>query len=355
MSSGDTLVSVRGVSKSFGQDAVLKDVDLELPRGSVTALLGRNGCGKSTLVRILTGLLARDGGTVEVLGRAPEDLRPRDWERIAIVNDASGTWKGTLVRDELALIRGLRGARWSDQRAKELLLRFGVPVDKKIGELSKGQQARLRLVLALAGDPELLILDEPALGLDLFARHDLLEAIIETVEREGRAILIASHLIDDIERVADRIVFLRHGVVEATGSTEELRDRFRRVRVRLPHTIADHLKTSEVPPEWKLPDLLGVRRVPHEPTLPADERVVVFDDFSQELLDEVLSRCEGELLETRRMSLREIYFEVLAGGEEGVGVEPGEIAKMLELLKGVIESIPADEVPGDTLNNGEAA
>jgi ABC-2 type transport system ATP-binding protein len=302
-------VSLRGVTKRYGVEEVLRGVDLDLPLGSVTALLGRNGAGKSTLLRIVLGLLARDGGAAEVLGRDPEHLRPADRARMAVVGDTTAAFAGTRVKDELALHRRIRGARWDGLRVAELLARFGVPLDKTIGALSKGLQARLRLVLALSADPELLILDEPALGLDLFARQDLLETIIETIEREGRAVLIVSHLIDDVERIADRVVFLRAGGTPAQGTVDELRDRYRRARVTL--GPGGHAAL-----EGAAQGLLGVRKVVAERDGAQGERVVVFDDFQEPLLEALEAKAAVRRVEVRRMSLREIYFEVLGGPEE---------------------------------------
>ncbi|MCO5166126.1 MAG: ABC transporter ATP-binding protein [Planctomycetes bacterium] len=305
----DALIELEGVGKWWGREQVLRSVDLAVPRGSVTALLGRNGCGKSTLVRIVTGLVARDGGRARVLGRDPAHLGPAERERLAVVSDTSTAWAGTRVRDELALQRRLRGSRWDEARAAELIARFELPVDRRLAALSKGMQARLRLVVGLAADPELLVLDEPALGLDLFARHDLLDAVIETIAREGRAVLVVSHLLDDVERIADRVAFLRHGEVTVAGAVDDLRARFRRARVVLGPGGAPALERAAS-------GLLGVRRVVAEPGDPPGERVVVLDDHSDDLLAALEAEAGVERLEVRRMTLREVYFEVLGGREE---------------------------------------
>ena len=346
----EPLVKLRGVTKWYGAQQVLRDVDLEVPAGSVTALLARNGAGKSTLMRILAGLVPRDGGEAQVLGRDVEDLDPVR-ERIAWVTDASSASPASRVRDELTLARGIRGARWNEERARELLARFELPLEKRLGALSKGMQTRLRLILALACDPELLLLDEPALGLDMFARHDLLEAMIELAAGEGRAILCATHLLDDVERVCDRVVFLRDGAVPVQGEVEELRERFRRVRLAVDAGAAQALEVAPLVDQLvntvaRLVDgggaaqagapartegaraegaarlsgaartLLGVRRVAAERGGPPGERVVVMDDFTQGALDELVALTGARVVEVRRMSLREVYFEVLAGREE---------------------------------------
>lgn len=303
------LVKLQGVTKWFGEQQVLRGVDLEVPPGSVTALLARNGAGKSTLMRILAGLVARDGGEAEVLGRDPEDLDPvRD--RLVWVTDSTNASPASCVQDELELVSGLRG-RWNPELARDLLARFELPLHKPIGALSKGMQTRLRLILALAAEPDLLLLDEPALGLDLFARHDLLEAMIEVAQSASRAIVCATHLLDDVERVADRVVFLREGTAPVQGEVEALRDRFRRARVEVGPGGHEPLEAAAA-------GVLGVRRVAREAASPANEAVLVMDEWSDGALEEVLRRSGARTVEVRRMTLREIYFDVLSGREEGV-------------------------------------
>lgn len=304
----DTLIRMRGVTKAWGLEQTLKGVDLDVPRGQVTALLGRNGAGKSTLLRILLGLVARDDGEAVVLGRDPEELGPAERLRMAVVADGSGA-PTVIVKDELELRRGLLGSRWDEARARALIERFALPLDKPVMALSKGQQARVRLVLALAADPELLVLDEPALGLDLFARQDLLESIIDTIERDGRGVLIVSHLIDDVERIADRVVFLREGACPVQGEVDALRDRFRRARVTLGPGGAAGLEEAAR-------GQLGLKRVVTDRDGAEGERVVVFDDFQEACLADLEARTGVRRVEVRRMALREIYFEVLGGAEE---------------------------------------
>lgn len=303
----DNLVSVRGVSRWFGPEQVLREVDLDLPRGSVTALMGRNGSGKSTLMRILLGLLARDSGSAQVLGRDPETFDPELLNRLAFLGDSPAAFPGARVSDELAFQAQARGARWNDTLAADLMRRFELPRKKRIRALSKGQRARLGLVLALSCEPELLLLDEPGLGLDLFARRDFLEMMIELLETGERGILITSHLIDDVERVADRVAFLRDGTIEVCGAIDELRHRFRRARVSV--------SGKGAPIEAIAEPMLGVRRVARDPESPPRERVIIFDDYKDSLLELIEERAGARRIELRKMSLREIYLEVLSGEE----------------------------------------
>lgn len=307
----DCLIRVHDVQRWFGPDQVLKNIQLECPRGTVTALLGRNGCGKSTLMKILAGLLLRDGGSVEVLGCDPECFQPSDIDRFAYVTDSSSIWPTTKLGKELSFIRELRGDSWDELQAQTLIKKFGLPLEKRWNQLSLGMQARAKIIFALAANPELLILDEPAQGLDLFARKDLLESLIDVVEMSDRGVLITSHLIDDVERIADRVAFLRHGEISVCGDIEELRNRYRKTRFELENREDSGLKAA-------LTDLIGVERFVQDPVLPPNERQVLFNDFSQSLVSEIEKRANVRAVETRRLSLRDIYFEILSGEEEGM-------------------------------------
>lgn len=305
---GCMTVSLEGVERWFGEEAVLRGVSLEVEQGSVTALLGRNGCGKSTLLRIVAGTLARHGGAARVLGCDPEELGVSEREDLVWITDESTISAGQRVRAELDLTDCLR-PRFERARAVELLERWEVPLDKRFGKLSRGLQARFRLACALAARPRLLLLDEPTLGLDLFARRDLLEVVVEVVAELEASVLIASHQLEDVERIADRIVFLRDGQVPAAGSPDELRDRFRRARLSSEDLSALQSVTE---------GLIGVRRVVHEEGDPAHEQVVVFDDYSKALERELLAASGAELLALHRPKLAEVYLEVLGAPTEVV-------------------------------------
>tara|TARA_R110002072_G_scaffold154662_2_gene304706 strand:+ start:40 stop:972 length:933 start_codon:yes stop_codon:yes gene_type:complete len=302
MKANDQSVSLQGIQRWFGKEAVLQDVSLGVDPGSVTALLGRNGSGKSTLLRIVAGTLARHGGEARVLGRDPEQLGVAEREELVWITDESAISARQRVGAELDFTASLRGARFDRARALELLGRWEIPQDKAFGQLSRGLQTRFRLACALASRPRLLLLDEPTLGLDLFARRDLLEVVVDVVAELEASVLISSHQLEDVERIADRIVFLHQGRVPAAGSPDELRDRYRQALV----TTADGESLQAV-----ASGLLGVRRVTRDADDPAQEHLVLFDDYSPELERELLDASGAELVSHHRPKLAEVYLEVL--------------------------------------------
>jgi ABC-type Na+ transport system ATPase subunit NatA len=199
----DVAVAVHGLAKRYGKKQVLTGLDLIVPRGSTTALLGQNGAGKSTLLKILTGFMPRDGGRVSVLGFDPKKQALAVKERIGYVAHTTALNPMWRVSDAIGLVKAIRKKRWDDAEERRLIGLFALHAKAKVGTLSKGERAKLSLLLALGHRPELLVLDEPASGLDPVVRREVLDAIHE----EGRTVLVASHRMDDVQRLADRVAF----------------------------------------------------------------------------------------------------------------------------------------------------
>lgn len=300
--STEPLVKLEGINRWFGEEHVLRGVDLKVAPGSVTALLGRNGCGKSTLIRIVAGTLARDQGEARVLGKDPEQLSPADRLDLMWITDECTALPHWRVGRELDLIAGMRRGRFERARALELLERWEVPLGKRFSELSRGQQARFRLAVAIAARPRLLLLDEPALGLDLFARRDLLEVVVEVVSELEAGVLIASHQLEDVERISDRIAFLREGSVIASGTPDALRDAHRQVHVETDDPAALQRACA---------GLLGVRRATRERDDPPGEFTVHFSDHCAALESDLLAAANARLLQSHRPTLSEVFLEVL--------------------------------------------
>jgi ABC-2 type transport system ATP-binding protein len=187
----------------------------------VTALVGPNGAGKTTLLHLAIGLSEPTLGEVRVLGwsarREPQLVLPR----IGFVAQDHPLYRGFTIEEMLRLGRKLN-ARWDDELARDRLARLGLSLGQRAGKLSGGQQAQLALTLALAKRPELLLLDEPVAALDPLARREFLQSLMEAVAEEGLTVLLSSHIVEDLERVCDRLVIVSGGHVRLSGPIEEI-------------------------------------------------------------------------------------------------------------------------------------
>lgn len=220
-SESDVAIEVRGLGVRFGKQRVLAGLDLAVRRGSVTALLGRNGCGKSTLLRVLTGQLAPDSGSARVLGLDPAREGPAVRARTGYVPERIELPSWMRARDWLAFLAPFY-ASWSADEERRLLQLFELEPAERVAALSRGNRAKLALIGALAHRPELLLLDEPFSGLDVAVRRAIATAVIGHLREEGRTVLLVSHSIADVERLADRVAILSQGRIEREGELEDV-------------------------------------------------------------------------------------------------------------------------------------
>jgi ABC-2 type transport system ATP-binding protein len=221
-SSAESVVSVRGLSRRFGPTTALDDVSVFVPRGSVLGLVGENGAGKTTLIKHLLGSLKAQSGSVAVFDLDPTLDPVGVLSRIGYLSERRDL-PGWMRVDQFVRYTQAFYPAWDEAYADQLLQQFQLEPAQKIKTLSQGQQAKLGLLTALAYRPDLLILDEPSSGLDPVVRRDILEAIIRTVADAGRTVLFSSHLLDEVERVADHIVMLQKGRVVLNGRTDDVR------------------------------------------------------------------------------------------------------------------------------------
>ncbi|HWG41684.1 MAG TPA: ABC transporter ATP-binding protein [Gemmataceae bacterium] len=226
----DTIIATHGLTKCFGGKIVVNRLDLTVPQGAIFALLGGNGAGKSTTIRMLTGLLQPDAGSANILGEdcwsAAIPLR----HRVGYVPEKPRFYDWMTVREIGWFTAGFHKAGFF-ARYVELVQRFRLDPAVRLKTLSKGGYAKVGLALALAPDPEVLILDEPTSGLDLFIRREFLASMVE-LAGAGRTILLSSHGIAEVERVASHAGFMAEGRLLLAASIEELRKRIVRVRLR---------------------------------------------------------------------------------------------------------------------------
>jgi ABC-2 type transport system ATP-binding protein len=224
---GAGAISFEGVARRYGDKLVLRELSLRVRPGEIHALLGRNGCGKTTALRILLGFLEPHAGRSQVLGVDSQALGVNERGRIGYVSEDHRLYRWLRVADVLAFEGGTR-PRWDRGFADSAVARCGLAPRLRVGQLSRGQRAQLALIVAVASRPEVLVLDDPALGLDLVMRRELLEVMIDLLSERGLAVLFSSHFLDDVERVADRISILHQGSLIVNAPADELKRRVSR-------------------------------------------------------------------------------------------------------------------------------
>jgi ABC-2 type transport system ATP-binding protein len=263
-------VEAAGLAKRYRRTWALRDCTLAIPAGHVTALVGPNGAGKTTLLNLVVGLTAPTAGRVTILGGRPAGSAAAR-AAVAFVAQDAPLYRNLSVADTLHLARDLN-LRWDQRRAAGRLAELGIPLRRRVGRLSGGQQAQLALTLAVARLPELVILDEPLARLDPLARHEFMASLMSAVAEDGLSVLFSSHVVAELERVADYLIVLSDGRVQMAGPVEDLlarhrvltgpaaeadflSERLRPIHVRRAGAQA-HLVTrigpdpGEVPPGW---------------------------------------------------------------------------------------------------------
>ena len=282
----DDAIRTCRLTKYYGRRKVVDNLDLRVPRGTVYGLLGRNGAGKSTTLKMLAGMVRPDSGRAELLGENVANLRPEARGRIAYLAEGHPLYAWMTVRQAVAFTTSFYPN--ADRQLVEAILdHFGLSPRAKIGRLSKGQRAQVSLALAIAPDPELLLLDDPTLGLDTNVRRDFLESMIQIIQRRGRTILFSSHVLGDVERVADRVGVMIDGVLRADCPAEHFKRSVRMVVAEFGR------EPPELPP---CPGLLGDWSV-------GTRRELVFVGYGPR------QRAAVEALSPRRVEVVELNLE----------------------------------------------
>jgi len=214
-------VSCVGLTKSFGSTRALDGLDLEVAHGEIHGFLGPNGSGKTVTIRILLGLLRHDGGEASVLGADPWHDAVALHRRLAYVPGDANLWPNLTGGEILDVLGALHGGVDAARRAR-LVERFDLDLRKKARTYSKGNRQKVALVAALAADVDLLVLDEPTSGLDPLLEAIFQEEILDT-NAEGRTVLLSSHILDEVEKLCDRVTIIRRGRTVQRGSLDELR------------------------------------------------------------------------------------------------------------------------------------
>lgn len=288
----DAIISINHISKSFGKKQVLQDITLEIPAGETFALLGRNGAGKTTTLQIMMGLLPADAGTIRISGIDPasDPLQLRRQVGYLAEDQVMYPWMTPM---ELCLFLEPFYPTWDQEWAVDFLDRFEIPRHARIGKLSKGQSVKLGLAVALAHRPKVVLLDDPAMGLDPIARKEFNRDLVEHLQSSGCTVLYSSHLLDEVEAVADAVAILDQGRLLKTARTEPLREEVK--QLILPYDAV----AGSAPPAG----LLDVRR--HE------DRLVLVTEGAQEYLQQLQTR--GTDVEVVDLRLDEIFEAFVIG------------------------------------------
>jgi ABC-2 type transport system ATP-binding protein len=222
----DSIIDVSELTRRFGTTTALASVTLSLPRGAVYGLVGANGAGKTTLIRHMLGLLRAHSGSVRVFGLDPVADPVGVLSRIGYLSEENDLPGWMRVNELMRYTRAFYPA-WDDAYAEELRQAFALDPTAKIRSLSRGQKARAGLLIALAHRPELLVLDEPSSGLDPIVRRDILGAVIRTIAHEGRTVLFSSHLLEEVEQVADHVTMISSGRIVLSAPLRDIRESHR--------------------------------------------------------------------------------------------------------------------------------
>jgi ABC-2 type transport system ATP-binding protein len=214
-------LETQALGRRYGSQWALRDCTLEIPRGSVTALVGPNGAGKTTLLRMAVGLTRPSEGSVRVLGLDPHADAAEALPRVGFLAQEHPLYGGFTVAETLRVGRELNPG-WDDDFARARIADLGLPSKKKVRSLSGGQRAQVALTLALAKRPELLLLDEPVASLDPLARRELLQSVLEVVATRGLTVVLSSHIVAELERVCDHLVILAVGHTQLVGPIDEI-------------------------------------------------------------------------------------------------------------------------------------
>lgn len=282
------------LTQYYGWHKALDTLSLTVPRGEIVALLGRNGAGKTTAIKCLLGFLEPTRGTASILGHDARALPPSVRNRIGYVAEGQELVGWMSVR---ALVEFQHAT--FDTYDKDLcfthLKRLGLPLDRRAGELSRGMRAQLALALAVAQRPEVIVLDDPAMGLDAVVRREFLEVMIDLIQEEGRTLLFTSHILSDVERVCDRVAILDGGVLRVDAPLDTVKDRVRRYRARFAETA---------PPAPSLPGLVRARRMGRELVL------TVVDGNGK--VEEACTKLGATEVENERLSLEDLFVDYTA-------------------------------------------
>jgi ABC-2 type transport system ATP-binding protein len=301
MSGEEIVVQAEGLHKSYGKSKAVDGLSFEVCRGSIYGLLGPNGSGKTTTLKLLLGLLRPDKGTSSIFSEPSRELSWRCRQRIGWLSEEKFPYDKLPLPDLLKFVSAFF-EKWDWDYSRKLVEKFDVPTDRPLRSLSYGERRKAELLTVLAQQPDLLILDDPAIGLDTTVRREFLWAALEVAADKNCTVLFTSHILTDVERIVDSVGLMRRGKMYRSGALDELKARTKRLVFRnmeeiVTLTTARPLVAGEVSRRLVGSDLL-----------------VVTEDFDSEQFEAL--RAVGMRVEVEDLALEDIYCELIGDGKK---------------------------------------
>ena len=290
----ETMLDLRGVSKSFGSKAVLNEVDLSLPTGSGLGLVGKNGSGKTTLLKCALGLQHPRRGDVHILGESAWELSAAGKERLGYVPQKIDLYPWMKIR-QITTYTGAFYPRWNQALVERLLREWELNPEDRVGPLSVGQTQKLAIILALGHEPDLLVLDEPAASLDPVARRQFLETVLDMVGE--RTVIFSTHITSDLERVADRVAVLKDGKIVYSGELDTLKDSVKRLHVQAAAPLPNG--------SFNVPGMLHAKVTGHD-------ALVSVQDYTEDLPEQIARQWSASVA-VQDLNLEDIFLELHHG------------------------------------------
>jgi ABC-2 type transport system ATP-binding protein len=294
------VIHTERLTKYYGTKCVVNRLNLHIERGQVYGFLGRNGAGKSTTIKMLTGMVQPDCGAIEMLGENVADMNAATRARIAYIAEGHPLYNWMTVGEAVRFTRSFYPL-WNATLVEQILDHFELSRRQKLRRLSNGQRAQVSLALAVAPEPELLILDDPTLGLDTVVRRDFLESLIQIIHREGRTIFFSSHMLGDVERVADRIGIMVDGVLRVDCPTDQFRESVKKLVLEFTGAVPENFTCPGLVNSWTASSRLELILVGYDEVQRA--AVESLDPRNIEVVDLNLEEAFIEYTRGRRRSL----------------------------------------------------
>ncbi len=290
----DWAITTQNLGRRFRNNWAVRDLELQVPAGTIFGLLGPNGAGKSTTIQMLMGLLPPTEGTISVLGIDPSQNDVAVRKRVGYVPENHGFYDWMRVDETIGLVAPYH-QNWDWERCDALQKDFDLDGSLRIKELSKGMRAKLALLLALSFDPEMLVLDEPTGGLDPAARREFIESILGQYQESGKTILVSSHLLNEFAGLIDYVTFIKNGKTFRTCSTEVLHREIKRARL---------VFNGDTPSSL---DIQGAHSIKKS----GRETLITFDNFDPEQTPKELEKTGAKHFDIEDLTLEDIFVELV--------------------------------------------